>query len=85
MSKLFGIVNALEVHIHEDAKEAMRAGCFYRPPVFKPITIERAVIVNKGTDSGAPTVDLILRDETGQKFVVMLTGNLLKSLTREMP
>ena len=41
---------------------------------------DEAVVVRKGTVGGNSTVDLVLKDESGQKFVVMLTGALVKSI-----
>lgn len=42
--------------------------------------ITKAVIVNKGMDSGKPTVDLQFESMDGCKFVAMLTGDLVKGL-----
>lgn len=46
----------------------------------KPLRIEQAVVVHKGMESGAPTVDLVLTDAQGNKYVTVVTGNILKSL-----
>lgn len=75
--------NTLKVSIVENASDATRHGFFYRPPIFKPIAIEQVVVVKKGTVAGKSTVDLILQDEHGQKYVVMLTGKLLRSIPTE--
>ena len=70
----------IELHVVDDAKEAMQKGHFYRPPVFLPIKIDRAVVVRNGTASGKSTVDLVLEDEKGQKYVVMTTTSLLATI-----
>lgn len=75
-----GVQNDLPVSICTNVGEAIRNGFFYRPPVYKPVRIERAVIVKGGTESGASTVDLIFVDESGQKHVCMLTMKLFKAL-----
>ena len=75
------IHDSLHITICEDASDATRQGFHYREPVFKSMAIERVVVVQNGTESDKPTVDLILVDPaTGQKFVAMLTGALLKSI-----
>lgn len=78
-----GIMQHLSITICEDAKDATRQGFFYREPVYKGVEIEKVVVVKNGTVQGNSTVDLILVDKTGQKYVVMLTGNLLKSIPTE--
>lgn len=84
MSQPFiGITQALGVHVVDDAHEATRQGHFYRPPVFKPLQIEKVVVVKRGTQSGKSTVDLVFVDEHGQKYVTMLTGALLRSIPTE--
>ena len=80
MSTPFGVHTSLNVVVVGDAKEAIRQGYFYRPPVYLPIRIAQAVVVRKGTAQGKPTVDLVLETESGQKHVVMLTAELLRSL-----
>jgi hypothetical protein len=81
MSETFNAVqNILTIAVCKDAAEATRQGYFYRPPVYLPIRISKVVVVEKGTKSGNATVDLILEDEKGQKFVCMLTGALLRSI-----
>jgi hypothetical protein len=76
------IHNSLSITICKDAADAIEQGFNYaaQGDAFKPIEIKRVVVVQKGTESGLPTVDLILEDATGQKFVCMLTGRLLKSI-----
>lgn len=74
--------NHLSIIICEDAKDAIEQGYDYntwRPDV-KPIEVEKVVVVRKGTQQGNPTVDFVLRDGSGQTFVFMVTGNLLKTI-----
>lgn len=76
------IHNHLAVAICDDASEAIARGFNWaeaRPRV-KPIKVKEVVVVRKGTVEGNATVDFVLQDETGQRFVFMLTGNLLKSI-----
>ncbi|MFM9922716.1 hypothetical protein VLK31_06980 [Variovorax sp. H27-G14] len=72
----------LSVVVCEDADDAIAQGFDYasQGDKFKPIEIEKAVVIQHGTQAGKPTVDLVLFDQTGQRFVVMLTGALLKSI-----
>ncbi len=76
----FGIMQHLSVAVCKDADDAIQQGFNYRAPDYKAIEIEKVVVVENGTVGGNKTVDIILKDETGQKFVVMLTGNLLKTV-----
>lgn len=72
----------LKITVCSDAADAVAQGFNYsaEPERYKPIEIERAVVVQNGTEGGNSTVDFILKDQTGQRFVVMLTGRLLKLL-----
>lgn len=74
------VKQTLAVHICADAKDAIRQGFLYRPPVYKPIELTKVVVVRNGTESGKPTVDFVLEDEKGQKYIFMLTGALLSSI-----
>lgn len=75
-----GIHSNLDIVVVADAREAVQSGYFYRPPVYKPITIEKAVVVQHGTASGKPTVDIVLRDERGQLYACMITSALLRTV-----
>lgn len=74
------IHNSLSIRIFDTAKEAIDEGFVYREPAVKPIKVLTAVVVRKGTVAGNPTVDFLLEDETGQRFVFLITGNLLKTI-----
>lgn len=74
--------NHLDVTICADAADAIAQGFNWREadPAVKPIEVQKVVVVRNGTQAGNATVDFVLQDETGQRFVFMITGNLLKSL-----
>ena len=76
----FGVQAKLIVDVCEDSTEATYKGYFYREPIYKPIEITKAVVVHEGMNSGNSSVDFILIDKTGQKFVCMITAKLLKEL-----
>lgn len=77
------IHHSISVRVVDNAKEAIKEGFMYRPPVFKPIRIEKVVVVKHGTESGGSTVDFVLQDEKGQKYVFLITGQLLRSIPTE--
>ena len=77
--RTFGMMQHLNIHICEDAEDAIQKGHVYREGV-RAVEIVKVVVVRKGTESGNSTVDLVLKDREGKTFVVMLTGNLLKSI-----
>lgn len=75
----------LDVTICADAEDAMAQGFNYAAPapggpIIKPIEVKKVVVVRNGTTTGNSTVDFVLEDEAGQRFVFMLTGALLKSI-----
>ena len=80
------IHNALSIFICEDAADAIAQGYVWTThgpdnrPVVKPIEVKKVIVVRKGTQAGNATVDFLLEDETGQQFVFMVTGNLLKTI-----
>lgn len=76
------IHNQLAIAMCDDAGDAIAKGFDYAkatPPI-KPIEVKQVVVVRKGTLEGRPTVDFVLEDETGQRFVFMVTGRLIKSI-----
>lgn len=75
----FGMIQHLNIHICQNAQEAIDKGHIYREGV-KAVEIDKVVVVREGTESGNSTVDLVLKDQQGNTFVVMVTGNLLKSI-----
>jgi hypothetical protein len=70
----------LDISICADAADAIAKGHVYRAPETKAITIDKVIVIRSGTEAGNSTVDLLLKDEAGNQFVVMVTGNLLKSI-----
>lgn len=46
----------------------------------RAVTIDKAIVVKKGTQSGKTTVDFQIVDQQGAKFVAMLTGALVLNL-----
>lgn len=82
-------VNPLHQHLNvticKDADDAIAQGFNYaaRPasaPRILPIEVKKVVVVRDGTEAGASSVDFLLEDDSGQQFVFMVTGNLLKSI-----
>lgn len=69
------VTNSMDVKVCDSVDEA---------PTYTEETpllrIDQAVIVCQGTVTGAPTVDLIMSDHKGNKFVVMATGTILDML-----
>lgn len=73
--------NHLDVTICADADDAKAQGFDYAAAgTFKPIEVEKVVVVRNGTQAGNATVDFVLKDDSGQRFVFMVTGRLLKSI-----
>lgn len=70
-------MQSLSIKIFNSPEEAPK----YFRPEHKFIKIKEAVIVRNGTVGGNATVDLIVEDEDGQKYIGMLTGRLLKQVT----
>ena len=62
----------LKVTVCTDADDAVAQGFDWKTatPTVKPIEVKEVVLV----------VDFLLEDETGQRFVFMVTGNLLRSI-----
>jgi hypothetical protein len=79
------IHNHLDVFICKDAADASAQGFNYNASsspasAIKPIQVSKVVVVRNGTVEGNPTVDFLLVDESGQQYVFMVTGRLLKSI-----
>lgn len=60
-------MTSLEVVICKDAEDAVAKGFNYRGTPTKALTLEKAVIVQNGTNAGNATVDLLMKDESGQQ------------------
>lgn len=76
MSELNAGTNDLKMKLFDSVEEAP----LYRLPEYKVANLTTAVVVGKGTTLGNPTVDFIFEDESGQKYVAMLTGGLVENL-----
>lgn len=76
------LCQALDIAICDGAQDAIEKGFDWTKatPAVKPIEVKQVVVVRGGMVSSAATVDFLLEDETGQRFVFMITGNLLKSI-----
>lgn len=72
----FCISTQIDVSRFRDGPEAEQAGKSYRGG-FIPLKITELVIVQEGTTSGNGTVDVVLVDEQGKKYVSMITTRLL--------
>ena len=74
--------NHLHIEVCADAADAIASGYDWKAatPAVKPIEVQKVVVVRNGTQAGNATIDFLLEDETGQRFVFMVTGNLLKSI-----
>lgn len=75
-----GLHNHLNIAVCKDATDAVSRGFDYKRPGYEPIRIVQVVVVENGTEGGNPTVDLVMQDERGQKYVAMVTGRLMKSI-----
>jgi len=70
-----GVTKDFAVQILDSVAEAPKYGTDVTM-----LRIERALVVGKGMESGAPSVDLQMIDGAGRKFLVMTTGSLLEML-----
>ncbi len=70
----------LQVTICADAADAIGKGFNWKTIDVMPIEVKQVVVVRNGTEAGNATVDFLLEDEMGQRFVFMITGRLLKSI-----
>lgn len=77
---MFGVMTYLDVTVCDSIDDAIEKGYIYKPEEYSPIEITKVVVVNKATQGGNTTVDFIMEDKDGKKYVMMLTGNLIKSI-----
>lgn len=71
---------SVNIQICGSVQDAIDRGYSYKAPEFRQIELTTAVIVRKGMQSGASSIDLVFTDEKGQKYVALTTENILKSL-----
>ncbi|MGN6518541.1 MAG: hypothetical protein ACTHK2_03850 [Dokdonella sp.] len=75
------IHNRLSIAICDGVDDAVARGFNWAAqPDVRPIEVEQVVVVRGGMESGKASVDFVLRDETGRRFVFMVTRELLRSL-----
>lgn len=72
-------MQTLNIVICEDGKDAADKGHVYHEG-FTEVAIEKVVVVKDGTVEGNSTVDFVMQDSNGKKYMFMLTGNLLRSI-----
>lgn len=70
----------IDLRLCRTPQDAIKAGFVYREPEYKKAEITSAVVVGVGTVGGNPTVDLIFTGPDGQKYVALITANLLASI-----
>ena len=84
MSTPFGITGNIALVVCKDAQDAINMGYDYSKGGYLPAQILKAVIVQDGTESGRPTVDIIFEDQNGVRYVGMITGRLLHMVDSAM-
>lgn len=75
-----GIMNSLRVSLCKDADDAVAKGFDYKTGDFTAVNVVQVVVVKNGTEQNNPTVDFVLEDAAGNKYVFMVTARLLKAL-----
>lgn len=78
---MFGVVQSVGLAICETPKEAEERGYVYLDG-FTLVEIQKAVIVREGTENGKSTVDFILVDQAGNKYVARITADILKTICK---
>lgn len=71
---------SLRILFCRSPEEAIERGFVYRAPDYQPIEVDQVVVIEDGTVGGRKSYDFVLRDANGQKYVFMLTENLLKTI-----
>jgi hypothetical protein len=69
-----------QTHLNINLFNSVAEAPTFRPPEFQAAEIDHANVVRKGTTEGKSTVDLVFSTESGQKFVVLITGRLIRNL-----
>lgn len=70
----------LDMTICDSPEDAVEKGFKYESPEYQQAHLKKAVVVRKGTVNGHSTVDLIFENNDGNKFVAMISSNLLKMI-----
>jgi len=66
------------ISLFETPEQAAEAGFVYREPNFTGVLLDAIVIVRKGTIGNNATLDLILNDEKGNKYVALVKARELQ-------
>lgn len=69
-------LGTIEIKKYADPSEAPNA----QIGGYKGIALKNVAVVDNGTAKGNATVDLVLEDEHGQKYVVMIMGSFVHAL-----
>lgn len=75
--KLLASMHNLTITMFDRPEEAPK---YTTEDGWKAVTIDKAVIVGRGMESGKPTVDFQFTDEDGNKYIGMLIGDLVKGV-----
>ena len=73
------VMQHVDITVCEDAADATAKGYIYHDGVI-PLQIKKCVVVKNGTVGGNPTVDFIMEDEEGKRYVFLITHALLQSI-----
>jgi carbamoylphosphate synthase large subunit len=65
--------NDLKIDMFANPEEAPH----FTRPEYKAAEIDHCNVIRNGTVQGNTTVDIIFKDESGQKYVLMITGRLI--------
>lgn len=71
------ITNNLSITIADTYKDAPNYGADTCA-----VKIDKCIVVKKGMTSGMPSIDLQMTDENGNKYVALMTGNILESMAQ---
>jgi hypothetical protein len=77
---MFGIMNHLSVTLCADAEDAVAKGYDYKGKNITPVTVKEIVVIRNGTVGENATLDFLMEDQDGNRYMFMVTGNLIKSL-----
>lgn len=77
---LFHVNQTLALTVRTNPQDAIDGGDIYPENEFTKLKIAKGVVVMGGTQQGNPTVDLVLIDEAGKKYITFISTNLLKML-----
>jgi hypothetical protein len=76
----FPLMQQLSICIAKDAADAVAQGHVYHEG-YIPVKLDHVVLVKDGTVEHNPTVDFVMEDASGAKYVFMITGALIEMLT----